>query len=245
MDKPTIEDLAQRLDDLERQNLWLKRVGAVAIFGGLVLVALGTDWVRSPKQVTAEKFVLRDASGRARANLELRPDGAPTLAFLAPDGRDQVVLRAGVDGSSSLEYFEAGSRRSSLANVLGVGSSLDLHNRSPRSGARMYMSQDGRSGINFKRDLRGVGMEVHADGDAHLSFLDRLGRERGGMGLEPDGTLSLLGEPGVTAGTIGRAGDRAAEQDDPLLKIGAAVIPTNGFESPMFGKAGGQVFNAP
>ena len=67
MDAPLLEALAGRVDSLERENRWLRRIGGSAIVGLLGLIALGTTALRSPRELTAERFVLNDASGHPRA----------------------------------------------------------------------------------------------------------------------------------------------------------------------------------
>jgi len=68
MTEPTMETLARRLDRVERENWWLKRVGVVALVvtATVMLVAMATPPVLT-KVVEAEKFVLKDIHGKVRA----------------------------------------------------------------------------------------------------------------------------------------------------------------------------------
>ncbi len=190
-----LEDLEARMDSLERENRWLKRTGALAVGFTMFALALGTSWGGKPKQITTESLVLTDPYGNTRARLEVRPDGAPTLALLGRNGRDQVLLRASMNGTSSLDYFEGQTLRASFNNVASSGSDLMLSNSNGRTTAKMFVSQEGASGIAFQRDLRGIGLNVGADGTSQLKFADRRGQTYDGMKLEPDGTLSVLGRP--------------------------------------------------
>jgi hypothetical protein len=194
METPSLEELAGRLDSLERENRWLKRIGGASIVGFLSLIALGTSTFRSPREITAERFVLNDSSGHPRARLEMRKDG-PALALLSPEHRDQVLLQAVESGSSVLEYYRGSELGASLSDYAGVGASLNLFERNRHSKAELYVRRDGEAGMNLNRYQRGVGLNVEADGTSKLSFHDQQGAERAGMSLGVDGRTLGLGLP--------------------------------------------------
>jgi hypothetical protein len=194
MDTPSLEDLAGRLTSLERENRWLKRVGGASIVGFLALIAVGTGAFRSPREITAERFVLNDAFGHARARLELRPDG-PALSLLAPDRSDQVLLQALNNGPSTLRYHHGSELRTSLSDYPGIGPSLTLFDHNRHSKAEFYVRDQGDSGLTLHRYQRGVGLNLETDGTSKLSFLDHQGAERAGMALGVDGRTLGLGVP--------------------------------------------------
>lgn len=221
----SIEELAIRMDMLERENLWLKRSGGVAVGVVMLALAFGTSWGGVPKQITTGKLVLTDSRGNPRARLEVRVDGAPTLALLSPRGEDQVLLRAGNDGTSSLDYMESRLLRASLTNLAGTGAHLSLHNSNNRSIAKMFMNREGASGLTLGRDRRSIGMNVDSDGTAQLTFADRQGHSHEGMRLEPNGVLSVLGR----AETLPLAEPPATTQfnileDQPILTRGSRPV---------------------
>lgn len=164
------------------------------MIGLLALVVFGTSAIRSPRELSAEKFVLNDAYGRPRAKLELRELG-PALSLLDRDGRDQVLLRSGEDGSSSLEYFQGVDLRASLAHFVNRGPSLNLFEAARRGRAEMFVKPDGGSGIALHRYQWGAGLNMAPDGTAKLKFLDQKGEEQNGLAIAPDGTTSALGKP--------------------------------------------------
>ncbi|MDB5349725.1 MAG: hypothetical protein JWN86_972 [Planctomycetota bacterium] len=213
MNEPTVDCLVERLDRLERENLWLKRIGGGAIVVALAVLALGTNCFRAP-QLAAEKFVLNDAQGHPRAKLEIRPDGSPALCLLDPQGHEQVLLQATADGSSRLDYYHNRSLRASLANTVGIGSSIHLLNRSPHSHAQIFMAEDGSSGLNLNRDARGVTMNVQNDGTSKISLTDHDGEDRAGMIVAPDGSLSNLYDPNRPKSTYTGASE---EEREPIL----------------------------
>ena len=194
MDAPSLEALAGRVENLERENRWLKRIGGASILGFLSLIAMGTGAFRSPREITAERFVLNDASGHARARLELRPDG-PALSLLAPDHRDQVLLQAMNNGPSTLLYHHGSEVRTSLSDYPGIGPSLILFDHNRHSKAEFYVRDQGDSGLTLHRYQRGVGLNLETDGTSKLKFLDHQGSERAGIALGIDGRTLGLGVP--------------------------------------------------
>ncbi len=189
METPTVASLADRLDRLERENLLLKRAGALLVGGAMVLLVVGTNLVRAPREVSAERFVLKDEHGRSRAMLSLKYDLAPALALMDESGRDQVLLRAMPDGSSALEYFEDQAPRVAMTSQTGSAASISLFDRDGRSRAGLSLADDGTTGLELLRDRRGAALNVSPGGSAKLSFSDRKGRERGGLGLSAEGAL--------------------------------------------------------
>jgi len=248
MDIATVDALAERLDRLELENRWLKRIGGGAMIAMLAMIAMGMTAGRAPRRAAAEQFVLNDANGRPRATLGLGRDGAPALSMLDPQGQEQVLLRAGNDGSSSLQYFENRSLRTSVSNITGIGASVNLFNRSHRSGAEMFMSEDGSSGIAFRRERRGVGMNVQHDGTTKLSLTDREGEERAGLQVAPDGVLTNLARPDRPRNNYIEAADESPPSAPAAAgaKIQRFATPAEEDHSrPRGGTLGKRAFGAP
>jgi len=84
--------LLERLGRLERQHRRLKRAG-IAI-GGLALMLVVLGQARPQRVVTAERFVLRDASGREHGALELAGAGTPRLTLR--HGKSEATLEVGM-----------------------------------------------------------------------------------------------------------------------------------------------------
>lgn len=89
MNDPTLESLRARLDRLERHNRYLKLAGALLLTGMLVSGAMAQGF--SPV-VEAERLVLKDRAGRARAAFGLAGDGSPVLSFNDEDGMTRLLL---------------------------------------------------------------------------------------------------------------------------------------------------------
>ena len=80
------DDLAieARLERLERQQRRWRGVAGVACLGLVAVALMGQK--PAGRTVEAERFILRDAAGRTRAELSLNRDGAPALTCSDRDG---------------------------------------------------------------------------------------------------------------------------------------------------------------
>jgi hypothetical protein len=91
----TVEKLEKRLVALERQSRWVKgfSVLVLAVVGvALLMGAKGPDRI-----VEAEKFVLKDSNGTARATLQMQTSGpslGPSLCLLDETGKVRLALGA-------------------------------------------------------------------------------------------------------------------------------------------------------
>ncbi|MGH7386345.1 MAG: hypothetical protein ACREKG_14300, partial [Candidatus Rokuibacteriota bacterium] len=93
MSDSTHDHLTRRLDRLERENRRLKLLGALALLGLAALTVMGqTAATQVVNTIEAERFVLRDGAGNARATLGLRPDGTAALALADDAQQERVVL---------------------------------------------------------------------------------------------------------------------------------------------------------
>lgn len=114
MSEPAIEGLARRLDRLEWENRWLKRVGvtALAVIAAVVLMGQATGRV-----VDAEKFILRDWEGRKRAELMTISSGA-YLGLDGPNGKTRVTIA--VLDDPILTLYGEGEGADAIRVLLGV-----------------------------------------------------------------------------------------------------------------------------
>jgi hypothetical protein len=96
----TLQSLAERLDRLERHNARLQREnrllrGAAVLAVAALAAAVCVGQVAVPKQVEAQKFVLRDADGKQRAVLAVARVWAqegPSLKFYDAAGKERTIL---------------------------------------------------------------------------------------------------------------------------------------------------------
>jgi hypothetical protein len=99
------QDLARRLEKLERENRRLKR-GGLVVAGLLGLVGLtGMVAPRLCNTVWAERFVLNDNGGKTRLTLDAYRSGDPVVT--AQDQSGKTIAKLTLSGSPTLEFYDA------------------------------------------------------------------------------------------------------------------------------------------
>ena len=115
MNMQRMDNLVQRLNRLELENLWLKRLAAVVFVGIAAVLFMGQS--KPPdvaKVVEAESFILRDGSGRIRARLGILNEKL-ALVFQDENGTVRASLTMIKDGAPSLNlYDKTGNARAIL-----------------------------------------------------------------------------------------------------------------------------------
>jgi len=103
MNEPTMDNMVQRLDRLERENHRLKRIGALVLVGIAAVVLMGQARPsKVAKVIEAEKFILRDEAGKVRAMLDASTSPRTSFTLLDVNGVARAGLWLGPDGSPAL-----------------------------------------------------------------------------------------------------------------------------------------------
>ena len=172
MTELTLNTLTQRLDRLERGNRRLKLAVAVLLISLAAVGVMGQVSPKAaPKVIEAERFVLRDTSGKPRATLVVAADGTSGLSLYDQNGKGR--LRLYVDTS---------------------GPSLALADQNGKLRATLRLDADGSPGLTlFDRGekLRG-GLGLHTDGSPLLGLLDQSGKLRATLGVATSGPSLVL-----------------------------------------------------
>jgi hypothetical protein len=79
-----------RLEKLERENRFLKRLGLIVLLAVGAVVAMAQ--VPAKRTVIADEFVLKDSAGKVRARLQM-DRGAPSLLLYDASGAGRAELR--------------------------------------------------------------------------------------------------------------------------------------------------------
>jgi hypothetical protein len=169
MAEATFSSLRDRIERLEREN---RRIKSIAVFVALSVAAvalMGQGPSRpSAKHIEAERFVLLDTTGKARAFLGFGQDGEPMLSFRDVKGTPRAHFGVRDDGAPVVLFTDQAGK---LRLQLLVG---------PSGAPAMVLShEDGRPGAVLT--LRAPGVPV-------LGFVDRNGA--------PRAELMLLGSTG-------------------------------------------------
>lgn len=217
MNKSSFEALTERLDRLERENRRWKGASTVAAVGIAALVLIGQAGPSKVAPVVeAERFVLRDVNGKARARLFTGPGGAPILGLSDKDGELRAVLTVGADGTPLLGLQDKGEKARAVLTVEAGGPVLSLHDKDEGIRAVLSVSANGvpRLALHHKERKPRALLALGPDGAPHLTlagidgnpriglgavaekhsliFLDANGKARAGLIVGPEGTPQLL-----------------------------------------------------
>ncbi len=102
--------LMQRLDRIERELRWWKRVGSLAVGLMAILALVSAAPSKPPDQIRAKRFVVVDKKGRSLAELygseSLSSMAHPVLAMYGSKGRTAVELGVFVGETPRLAFWD-------------------------------------------------------------------------------------------------------------------------------------------
>ena len=190
-----VEALAARVDRLERENRRLRRGGAAALLGLAAALVMGqAPRGGNARTVEAERFLLRDASGKARAELAIQPDGSPYLEFR--DGAGNARAGLGLQGETAhLGLTDKKGKGGTILRAQPNGRpNITLTDEHGARRAVLFLSDGGTPTLAFSDGQRRsrVVLNMLGNGYTSLSFSDAAGRLRAALDLEPNGSPSLI-----------------------------------------------------
>jgi hypothetical protein len=191
--------LGRRVDHLERENQKLRRNGGIIMGVGalmllltavmLISMSVGSGGVADV--VEANRFVLRDGDGHARAVIGLGQDGSTRMVLQDRDGRERLRMSLLADGSPGMSFADReGKSRAVLGLLPDETSTLVFADRWGKTRAVLGLSPDESSTLVFA-DRNGearVGVGIEADGSAGMTLFERDG---------PQAPISVPGEAPV------------------------------------------------
>jgi hypothetical protein len=156
----TCPSVLRRLDRLEGQNRWLKRMTAGAlVLSGMAALMPAQGQVRGTVAEPRE-FILRDSKGDERAGLALTKDG-PVLRFLGENGKERLWLGVRKETPGLVLCDESGKRRAALSTAKGFVSLVFYDDRERRR-AWLTLGNDGPAlhGLGKAREHGGLSVEL-------------------------------------------------------------------------------------
>jgi len=174
-DSEELSNILARLGSVERENRRLKRMvlGVLVLVGAVLLMGQARPTYRIAE---AERFALKDATGRTRARLEMDGEDRPTLALLDASGFPLVSLAAGETPTLVL-------CRATCENQVVLGTlSDDLY------GLALYGKKKGSA------DGVRAGLGVFK-GEPGLTLYNETGTEQAGLNLGSLGPTLTLRDP--------------------------------------------------
>lgn len=143
----TLDTLVPRLDRLERENRYLKLAGTILLLALAAGGAMGQAVAKAvPKVVEAERFVLRDTTGKPRARLSLLPDGGTGLTLFDQNGKARAGLGLLPDGWPALTLVDQNGKLRAKLSLLPDGRpalTLADQNEKPRALLSLYQPDGG------------------------------------------------------------------------------------------------------
>ena len=167
----SLEALAKRVAKLEAQNRRLKRAGIAAVIVATAVITMGQ--APAKKVIEANEFVLRDASGQARARLSMEMKDRPALSFY----KDETNITASIAGGDEpyLTMWRTGT-----ADVVQLTATKEI------LGLAIY-EKEIRAGLSVQKGVPG------------LELYNEYGKPQVGLELSSRGPNFTLTDPNFKA----------------------------------------------
>ena len=110
MREPSLERLHARLDRLEREVGWWRRVGVAALAGVGLFGAIAATVTTNPDEVKTRRLVITDGDGRGRALLTVDESDRTRLTLTDRDATTTADLTVTPGQSAALSVGRAGAQ---------------------------------------------------------------------------------------------------------------------------------------
>jgi hypothetical protein len=182
--------LLVRLEEVERDNRRLRRLGVYMLVGVGALLGLAAAFVVVaarhgmpgfvPQLAEAHRFVVRDSEGRVRAALGMSREGSAQLVLQDEGGRDRLRVSVLPDGGAGVAFVDsAGRSRMVLGLLPDQSASVVLADGGGKTRTVLGLSPNGASTILFadKGGTARAGLGVDARGAGTFTLVDRSGAD--------------------------------------------------------------------
>jgi hypothetical protein len=149
MTDPVNAEVTRRLERLELSQRRWQRLAACGVLGLAAVALMGQSGRPATRVVEAERFVLRDAAGHARAELMAEGEQSVALRFKDADGMPRLTL--GVEnGSALLVLNERGGRlRAGLVALPHGAPGLTFYGTNGKARAEFNLTREGTPALMF------------------------------------------------------------------------------------------------
>ena len=172
--------LEQRLERLERQNRWMKRIGMLGLAVAAAVLLSGQAKAKDLQHLKVRSLTLIDAKGRNRVVLT---DYGLRVSDL--NGKTRAMLVARGDGSSGLHLYDKnGKNRATLGTLVDGSPRLLLYDKSGNARMSLGALNDGLSRLALydKNGKTRAALRALGDGSPSLVLSDRDGNVRAELG---------------------------------------------------------------
>jgi hypothetical protein len=156
MNEHTNDNLAARVDKLERENRRLK--GGVGVVIALLTLGLVGTWFLTrrepapavPDEIQTRKLVVVDSNGKQRVSLGTFEHG-PGISLFDDNGRARLVMRWAEGAPGIFLLDDAGTKRAGLT-LVDSGPILAFHDGADMTRAAILLNESESRLVLFKKD---------------------------------------------------------------------------------------------
>jgi hypothetical protein len=139
--------LAGRVERLEQAQRRWRRLAAGAVMGLAAVALMGQK--PAPRIVEAERFILRDAAGRVRAELAVDTEQSVALRFRDVDNLPRLSVGT-ENGASVLVLNEQGGKvRAGLVTLPHGAPALTLYDTNGKNRAELALTREGAPALTI------------------------------------------------------------------------------------------------
>lgn len=138
--------LTQRVDRLEWESRWWKRLASVTLVLLGIIVLLGaaaSTKAKGPTELRGQRIVLVDKAERGRAELTMLPDGQPGLMLTDDAGKPRLMLALSKYGEPMLSFADAGGTRRIILSLDLYGTLLRFTDDAGNPRAALVVPSEG------------------------------------------------------------------------------------------------------
>jgi hypothetical protein len=144
--------LTRRVDRLERESRWWKRLASVTLVSLGIIVLLGaaaSKKVKSPGELRGHRIVLVDKAEQGRAELAMMPDNQPGLLLTDDAGRPRLILTLSKYGEPLLSFADGGGTRRIVLSLDLYGTLLGFTDAAGNPRATLVVPSEGEPELEF------------------------------------------------------------------------------------------------
>jgi hypothetical protein len=183
----------ERLAQVERQLRWLKRLGALAIAVGAVVVLVGQAKEKEPEHLVVKSLKVVDKDGKVRAAATLSEDGSPSLFLSDKDGKAHVMITVMRNGSPLMAFSGTDGNSGAMLDVNGSWPTFTLTDQHGEGRFKASVLPNGTAILNLS-DVSGEGgvsLRARQDTPGAVGLTDRDGTLRATLSLDTDGSPGI------------------------------------------------------
>ena len=201
---PDWQAVVERLERVEREHRWWRRLGLLVVAGAAAAVLMGQA-LPGRRDIEAQSFVLLDSTGHLQARLGMLA-GGPALQLFDQNGQGRAALSVRPDGTPLLSLAD-GTGMGGATLAAGANKETTLLLRDPDGKVRATLGLEPHGpGLVFtdRQGVSRVALDVPGDDAARLVLQDGAGVTRAALAIDKTGaaTVRLMDGTGRPRATL-------------------------------------------